>query len=125
MKLQATDRIQDVQDRFQALFPLLQLRFYRIAHHGGESAMRDEIKDHTLTLSAFNPNFKAGEIRLEPETTVNKVETDFASNFGLYVQVFRKAGKHWIQTIDTDDWTLQRQQEAAAETEHFFEHIRR
>ncbi len=126
MNLYATDRITDVKDRFQALFPLLQLRFYQISHEPGHSsAHRDEIPDNNLTLIEFNPNFTAGEIPLDEDTTAGQLEMSFASMFGLYVQVFRKAGKHWIQTTNTDEWPLSRQQAAAADTAHFFDNIRR
>lgn len=126
MKIHATDRIADVQDRFQALFPLLQLRFYCISHEPGQSsAHRDEIPDNQLILTEFNPDFKAGEIVLDEQTTAGQLETNFASAFGLYVQVYRKAGKHWIQTTNTDEWPLSRQQAVAADTAQFFDNIRR
>lgn len=126
MNVYATDRIIDVQERFRVLFPLLQLRFYRISHQPGDSSsQRDEIVDRSLTLTAFNPNFTAGKIPLDADTTAGQLETNFASMFGLYVQVFRKAGKHWIQTTNTDEWPLSRQQDVAADTAHFFENIRR
>lgn len=125
MNIYAIDRIIDVQNRFQTLFPLLQLRFYRISHQAGDSSShRDEITDNKLTLQAFNPNFVAGKIPLDETTTAGQLETNFASMFGLYVQVFRKAGKHWIQTTNTDEWPLRQQQSVAADTAHFFKNIR-
>ena len=34
--------------------------------------------------------------------------------FGLHVQVFRRSGKTWLQTIRTDNWTLGQQDAEAA-----------
>lgn len=125
-KVLPTDRISDVQGRFQSLFPLLQLRFYREAHGlRAESDIRDEIKDPNQLLRTLNPGFMGGEIALASETTVGQFETEFASRFGLHIQVYRKAGNDWIQTTSTDLWPLSRQQEAAEETDHFFKNIRR
>ena len=126
MKIIATDRLSDIQARFQALFPLLQLRFYRVGHPpGGESMKKDEVSDNNQYVADLYPNVATGEIPIHDQTTAGQLETDLARLFGLYTQVFRKAGKEWIQTTNTDSWTLDRQQAVAAETEHFFQNIRR
>lgn len=126
MQIHPNDSILQVQERFQELFPLLQLRFYRVGHQPGEtSSQRDEIIDSALSLESLNPNLDSSEIPVNNQTTAGELEMEFARLLGLYVQVFRKAGKEWIQTTNTDEWTLQRQQEIAAETEFFFQNIRR
>ncbi|MEL7250895.1 MAG: hypothetical protein AAFO03_20870 [Bacteroidota bacterium] len=126
MLIQANDSILQVQERFQALFPLLQLRFYRVGHQVGEtSSHRDEIVNTERTLKSLSPNLQSCEVPANPETTVGELELEFAQLAGLHVQIFRKAGKEWIQTTNTDKWTLQRQQEIAAETAYFFQNIRR
>ena len=38
--------------------------------------------------------------------SVTELETMFRENFGLYVQVFRRSGKLWLETTATDSWTL-------------------
>ena len=126
MQIHPNDSIQQLQDRFQAVFPLLQLRFYRAGHQLKEaSAQRDEIVDSQRQLSSINPNLEACEIPVHPQTTAGTLEMEFARLLGLHVQVVRKAGKEWIQTTNTDEWALQRQQEIAAQTEEFFQNIRR
>ena len=41
--------------------------------------------------------------------TVAEVENDLKKQFGLPVQIFRLSGNVWIETILTDDWTLEKQ----------------
>ncbi|MEL6658659.1 MAG: hypothetical protein AAFY48_07890 [Bacteroidota bacterium] len=126
MQIHPNDSIQQVQDRFQAIFPLLQLRFYRLGHQlRASSDQRDEIIDSKRQLSSINAHFEACEIRVDAQTKAGELEMEFARLLGLYVQVVRKAGKEWIQTTNTDEWTLQRQQEVAAQTEEFYQNIRR
>ena len=126
MEIAPTDRLIDIIDRFQQRYPLLGLRFYRSGHQSGQaSAQRDAIEDEDILLSELNPKLEGGELPLDEQTTVEKLEADFDRCFGLHVQVFRKAGKSWIQTTNTDNWTLARQQAIAAETEDFFKNIRR
>jgi hypothetical protein len=46
---------------------------------------------------------------------VGELENLFAEKFGLYVQLFRKSGKVWLQTTTTDTWTLKEQSKLASE----------
>ena len=43
--------------------------------------------------------------------SVNELEQQFKSRFGLNIQVFRKHCKTWIETTVTDNWTLVKQNE--------------
>jgi hypothetical protein len=40
---------------------------------------------------------------------VHELETLFQNRLGLYIQVFRKSGKVWLETTATDDWSLFKQ----------------
>jgi hypothetical protein len=41
--------------------------------------------------------------------TVQELERVFQDELGLYVQVFRKSGKVWLETTATDNWSLYKQ----------------
>jgi hypothetical protein len=43
------------------------------------------------------------------------LEKVFQDNLGLYVQVFRKSGKVWLETTATDNWSLFKQNEEGQE----------
>ena len=57
-----------------------------------------------------------GWVTLEKDQTVAKLEADFRVHFGLNAQVFRRAGKNWLETTSTDSWTLEKQNEFGAES---------
>jgi hypothetical protein len=40
---------------------------------------------------------------------VSELEQLLGNRYGLGVQVFRKAGNSWVETILTDSWTLEEQ----------------
>jgi hypothetical protein len=41
--------------------------------------------------------------------TVGELEQSFRDIYGLATQVFRKSGNNWIETTETVDWTLEKQ----------------
>ena len=84
MRIHPNDSIQQVQERFQSLFPLLQLRFYRVGHQPGEtSSQRDEIVDSAQQLVAINPNLETSKIPINEQTTAGELEMEFARLLGL------------------------------------------
>jgi hypothetical protein len=58
----------------------------------------------------------AGKIDIGSGRTVASVEYDFFRILGLCVQIFRKSGNLWLETIQTDHWTLQQQNDTAKES---------
>jgi len=119
MKIKKDTTASQVNDSFINAFPYLKLVFYKKPHehfHGSEK--QDEILEDT-TLIELNPEFKEGLIEWEGEMSVDNLETYFESKFGLHVQVFRKSGDIWLQTSVTDHWSLDKQNNHAAENEQF------
>lgn len=41
--------------------------------------------------------------------TVAELEKQFEESYSLYVQVYRKSKELWLQTINTDNWTIAKQ----------------
>ena len=53
---------------------------------------------------------------------VGLIEKIFKNKFGLFVQVFRQHGDKWIQSVGTDELTLEQQNEAgSAATREFIQ----
>lgn len=46
---------------------------------------------------------------------VGELEAALKDQFGLTVQVFRHSGNIWLETVLTDKWTLQQQNEHGKE----------
>ena len=56
-------------------------------------------------------NSNEGNLEIKSWYTVQKVEEDFREKFGMNVQIFRKENGEWIQTCNTDKFSLHTQQE--------------
>jgi hypothetical protein len=50
-----------------------------------------------------------GYINIDPTDTVAEVEKRFQNKYGLPVQIFRRADDVWVETVQTDNLTLLKQ----------------
>lgn len=72
------------------------------------------------TIGASRSVHSSGELAIDENTKVAHLEKEMLEKFGLFVQVFRRSGKVWIETTVTDDWTLGKQN---SEAESFIKDI--
>ncbi len=98
-------RLSDLQEEFKSQFPFLKILFFKEAHAKGvasdESLLLPDMK-----IGSFLPLLQEGEISLDAYQKVGDFEQEMANRFGLYVQVYRKSYKRWLQSWVTDVWTL-------------------
>ena len=55
-------------------------------------------------------------LELDPSMTVAAFEQKMQNEYGLPVQVFRKSGDVWLETVQTDHFSLAKQNEMGEET---------
>lgn len=117
MKIAPNMLLSELQKSFNTAYPLLKIKFYELSHghHEGSPKKAEVTKD--LALSVLNPAIEAGSITLADDLSVDALECQLESEFGLHVQVFRKSGEQWLQTSVTDHWPLAKHQQVAAEAE--------
>lgn len=111
MIIQNARTIHDIQEEFNAMFPYLKLEFFSKLHDPGKPSHLKFKLPPEQTLGESRTVHNEGEIIITPQLTVNELEQQFGDLFGLGVQVFRKTGSSWIETIMTDNETLQEQNE--------------
>ncbi len=107
MIIKASHRISDIQNLFQSEYPGLKLEFYRSGHdehHGSRSENQLSADERIADICS---DVQEGEIDVSPQRTIAEVENAFENRFGLHVQIFRRSHNLWLQTISTDDWTLE------------------
>lgn len=111
MKIAINDKksISMIQDEFNKVFPYLKLEFFSNMHESEQGSSIKFRKENSLLLGEFRSNHASGAIELFPEMKVSELEELFKTAFGLGVQVFRKSGNIWLETIHTDSWTLEEQ----------------
>ncbi len=115
LKLTKDTTINDLKYQFSSRFPFLRLEFFKHKHRVGQSSLKDQKLNDRFLLKEVNPGLKEGVINLSPSTTVADLEQLFQKQFGLPVQVFRKANYQWVETTYTDILTLEKQNEMGAE----------
>jgi hypothetical protein len=111
MIIQNERTIHDIQEEFHAMFPYLKLEFFSKLHDPGKPSHLKFMLSPEQTLGESRSVHNEGEIIITPQLTVSELEQQFGDLFGLGVQVFRKTGSTWIETIMTDNETLQEQNE--------------
>ena len=104
MKIEKAVRLKDIQSAFTEEFPFLRIEFYEEGHGPGEGSPRGKQLDPDLSVDAANGY--TGDLTFDPEMQINAFESMMKKEFSLNVQVFRKSGNIWLQTITTDNWTL-------------------
>lgn len=111
MKITLNDQqsISDIRDSFNKLFPFLKIEFFSKRHQPGEaSSMRFLIRKDTKLKECRTTHYTE-ELSITPDMKVSELEELLWTKLGLGVQVFRKSGKLWLETILTDNWTLAEQ----------------
>ena len=111
--------VKDIQDQFSAYFPFLRIEFLK-------KSLDEKVilkKEYAIANDFFkriSSENNEGELHLDLKQTVAGLERDFKEYFGVSINIFRRSGNVWIETILTDDWTLERQNKEGEQiTSHF------
>ena len=103
-----THKVSELKESFSTVFPGLKIEFYTFEHGVLEGSKSKSISTDMILMDVY-PNMKEGSINLEKNQTVAHFEAEMRLKFGLYIQVFRRSAELWLQTIATDYWTLETQ----------------
>jgi hypothetical protein len=116
MKIHVDDTrlISEIKEEFNAKFPYLKIEFFKKPHSTGEASALSDMLPEDSALAKWRTAHNEGEITITPEMTVESVEKEFQTKFGLSAQVFRKSGAVWLETSVTDGWKLKDQNEQGA-----------
>lgn len=109
LKLFAHTTIREVKKQFSACFPFLKLEFFIQGHKKGEgTGLKQKVPDgmHLIDVTGV---LKEGIFSFKSSITVAALEQSLQNKHGLPVQVFRKSGDVWIETIQTDNFSLEKQ----------------
>jgi hypothetical protein len=116
IKINNNKKVASVQKEFSHIFPYLRLEFFSKQEHGKRGMeKKNVIIPADKTIGECRKVHKNDSISVTPGMKVSSLEEMFQEDFGLYVQVFRKSGKVWLETTMTDDWTLAEQNKQGEE----------
>jgi hypothetical protein len=107
--------IKSLQKEFSDAYPYLKIEFFNKPHRQGAGSEKRFMKDANSTIGKSRLQHNNGKLVIDGDMTVSAIEKMFAENYGLYVQVFRRSGKLWLETTVTDSWTIKYQNEQGKE----------
>ncbi len=105
-------RISDLKDTFHAVFPFLGIEFFSAAHDWGKASPVESRLSPDKTIGELRTVQGPASMEIYAWHTTGAVEQEFGKIFGLYIQVFRRDGAAWLQTVETDTRTLEEQNQA-------------
>jgi hypothetical protein len=111
LRIENETSVSDLQKQFNSYFPYLQLEFFTNGKSNGkiQRTVRANPDQRVRQLpGCYDPI----RLTVSSETTVADLLKRF-KEIGLNAQVSRRSGNLWIETIFTDDWTLERQNKEA------------
>ena len=111
IEIDDTLTLEEIRKRFTAKYPFLKLEFYDEPHQWQESTKRKHLLDHDKTIAQVRKKHNPGALEILPGQKTGSVEQAFHNRFGLNVQLFRRHGDSWVQTVGTDELTLAEQNE--------------
>ena len=111
MKIEITDhrKIYTVQKEFSQLFPFLKIEFYAKPNTSDGKSSSKLVRHAAKNLGSCRTIHTKGTITLSPNMTVNQLRSIFFERYGLTIKVSRMSGSEWINTDDTEQWTLEKQ----------------
>lgn len=99
--------INEVNEPFRAKFPYLRLEFFAFKTGGNfREDKKHLIIEKDVALGKLFPKFRKASISLSGNLKARTLENMITEQSGLHVQVFRKSGSVWLETIITDSKTL-------------------
>lgn len=101
--------IKSIQNAFNEAFPYLKIEFFVNDADGKER--RFEPVAPSGSLRYFLKGKEQLDFSISSSITVLELEQFFNDNFGLAIQVCRKAGSVWVETLLTSHWSLEQQNE--------------
>jgi len=115
MKLHIDDSktIKEIQDEFVNVFKFIKIEFFKKAHEAGEGSAKKDLIEHSNKLGDIRTIHTEGDLIITKDMIVSEVESAFENNFGIHAQVFRKQNNVWLETTNSDSWTLAKQIETA------------
>ncbi len=97
-------KLKEIQEEFHKRFPFLILKFYAEKHNIGEGSSVEDIIPPDKQLKDFSAVDFSWHIT--GLMTAGELEATFQEKSGIGVQVFHQSGTVWLQTINTDNKTL-------------------
>lgn len=103
-------KISEIQEDFSTTFPFLKVLFYTEPEGITSPHVKHvQIKNVSKKIGEYSKTSRKTVYIISPEKSVADLEKFFKVQYDLVVQVFRKSGKAWLETSETGNWPLEKQ----------------
>lgn len=107
---------QHIQKLFSTEFPLLKLQFFQVPASTNAANYRKDLIENSHEKVGSHTTIAMDKIfAIHPNMLVGDFEKLFEEKLHLHVQVFYKAGNHWLESIQSDPNSLRQLNEMAKE----------
>jgi hypothetical protein len=116
VEINDTKTLSAIATEFSAYYPFLKIEFYDEPHRWQQESARKHLLPYDKTIGEIRKKHNPGAMEIHSWNKTGVVEQKFAKGFGLNVQIFRLQGDVWVQTVGTDEITLEEQNEIGRKT---------
>ncbi len=111
MKIQINDhrKIFAFQEEFNKFFPHLKIEFLAKPSKVGNPPSGKMIKGTSKRLGDCRVVHSKGELTLSPSMTATDLKQTLSDIYGLSIIIFRRSGTEWVETTETDNFSLKEQ----------------
>jgi len=110
-------KVDELKKYFEICYPFLQIALHKMDEKNRVQKKKRCL--HNLFLSKLINNQNNFCIDLSPNITITALAKQF-SNLGITIEIFRKTGNTLVETLLTENWTLQQQNAEAEELNKHF-----
>lgn len=111
LEVKEEQTVLETRKAFQKMFDGLKIEFFQKSHEEGESSnVGGRWLGTTAMIDIVNCDLPF-TITLSKDMTVAEVEAAWERTAGVHTQVFRNMHGLWIETVQTDNYTLEKQME--------------
>ena len=117
LHLKSSDTIQEMQQKFKAIFSHLKPEFFKKQHHDSGEYVKKEQYLHNITLAEILGHEEDIVIAVDKQMTTEVFERMFEEQYHLHVQILRLQKDNWLLTSNTQEMTLEAQNNKGIEAD--------
>jgi hypothetical protein len=107
--------IAEIQREFEHQFPYLKIQFYTYPCDGSEDCMTENLISSEKKIGQIRSKPYSGTLGISGNQKTSSLKKIFRDVYGLNIEIFRRSGVMWMQPINTDNRTIDEQNEIARE----------
>jgi hypothetical protein len=112
--------IGSIQEEFSRLFPYLKLEFFFGHHELGGGHRANMVYNDATPIGEVGCVEGEQSFEITPKMTVEALEHALSQKFKVAAEVYRLSEGYWMDTSETDWWTLEEQNNRGEEAAYHY-----